>query len=90
MTGLVKNTPAGYFLLRPTLTDNLLFLAHSHKFFSPLLFPAMAASGLEGKNDLLRIVSVDFPVMVSNMRPLPTPLSCVWPYLGQFWEKNQS
>ena len=29
------------------------------------------------------------PVMVSNMRPLPTPLSCVWPYLGQFWEKNQ-
>ena len=32
-----------------------------------------------------------FPVMVSNtMRPLPTPLSCVWPYLGQYWEKNQS
>jgi hypothetical protein len=27
-----------------------------------------------------------FPVMVSNMRPLPTPLSCVWPYLGQFLE----
>jgi hypothetical protein len=25
--------------------------------------------------------------MVSNMRPLPTPLSCVWPYLSQFWAK---
>ena len=46
LTGLVKNTPAGYFLLWPTLTDNLLFLAHSHKFFSPLLLPTTAASGL--------------------------------------------
>jgi hypothetical protein len=26
----------------------------------------------------------------SKLTALPTPLSCVWPYLGQFWEKNQS
>jgi hypothetical protein len=37
-----------------------------------------------------RIRLNSFPVMVSNMRPLPTPLSCVWPYLGQFLEWNQS
>jgi hypothetical protein len=47
LTRLVKNTQAGYFLLvQPTLTDNQLFLAHSHKFFSPLLLPSTAASGL--------------------------------------------
>jgi hypothetical protein len=27
---------------------------------------------------------------VLYMRPIPTPLSCVWQYFGQFWEKNQS
>jgi hypothetical protein len=64
LTGLVKNTPAGYFLLQPTLTDNLLFLAHNHKFFSPLLLPATAASGLKPLMDRIKLSQSAYLVLV--------------------------
>jgi hypothetical protein len=59
--------------------------------FKPLIFVhAKNAIAIFSKDFFMseRPVAGVFGSTVLYMRPLPTPLSCVLPYLGQFWEKK--